>query len=224
MKYDILTIFPDIFDSYISKGMIRIALEKKLIKIKTHNLREFALDNHGTVDDRPYGGGPGQVLMFEPVQKALKKIKKNRTGSKTKVILLSAKGKIWTQQLAQKYSRLDNIIFICPRYEGHDERIKKIADEEISVGDYVLTGGELPAMIIIDSMTRLLPGVLGKKESLCEESHTIAGTLEYPQFTRPETVLLQGKKLRVPKVLLSGNHAIIKAWRDKHKKIAKFKQ
>lgn len=124
MKYDILTIFPDIFDSYISKGMIRIALEKKLIKIKTHNLREFALDNHGTVDDRPYGGGPGQVLMFEPVQKALKKIKKNRTGSKTKVILLSAKGKIWTQQLAQKYSRLDNIIFICPRYEGHDERKK----------------------------------------------------------------------------------------------------
>ena len=210
MTFHFLTIFPDIFDSYISKGMIRIALKKKAIKIKTHNLRDFAVDRHGTVDDRPYGGGPGQILMIEPVLKALKKI---RRPNRSKVVLLSAKGKKWTQQMAQKFAKLDEIIFICPRYEGHDERIKKLADAEISIGDYVLTGGELPAMVIADSITRLLPNVLGEPASLKEESHSTSGFLEYPQYTRPEVVKINSRAARVPKVLLSGHHKNISAWR-----------
>ncbi|MBU1131744.1 tRNA (guanosine(37)-N1)-methyltransferase TrmD [Patescibacteria group bacterium] len=248
MKFDILTIFPDILDSYINKGMIRIAQEKKLIKIKTHNLRDFAVDARGTVDDRPFGGGPGQVLMVEPVYKALKKLKTKVKKQKTKVVLLSAKGKKWDQSMAKKFSKLDQIIFICPRYEGHDERIKKFVDEEISIGDYVLTGGELGALVIIDSVSRLLPGVLGKQESLKEESHSAAGYLEYPQYTRPEVfeVLRRDKqvkniheihtaetqnlapdkqnnkrtktKLKVPQILLSGHHAKIAEWRKKHSK------
>src|SRR3989339_1895099 len=183
MKFEILTIFPEILDSYIEKGMIRIAQEKKIVSFKMHNLRDYAVDNHGTVDDRPYGGGPGQVMMVEPIYKALKKI---RRAKKSKIILLSAKGKTWNQQMAQKFSKLDQLIFICPRYEGHDERILEFVDEEISIGNYVLTGGELGAAVIIDSVTRLIPGVLGKIESLDEESHSTPGYLEYPQYSRPE--------------------------------------
>ena len=224
MKYEILTIFPDILDSYINKGMIRIAQEKKKIKIKTHNLRDFAVDNHGSVDDRPYGGGPGQVMMVEPIYKALKKIRRLK---KSKVILLSAKGKTWNQQMAQKLSKQDQLIFICPRYEGHDERIKKFVDEEIAIGDYVLTGGELGALVIIDSTARLIPGVLGKIESLDNESHTTAGYLEYPQYTRPEVFTYKHKKkesgfitkkLKTPPVLLSGHHKKIEEWRKKNSK------
>lgn len=224
MKYEILTIFPDILDSYVNKGMIRIAQEKKKIKIKTHNLRDFAVDNHGSVDDRPYGGGPGQVMMVEPIYKALKKIRRLK---KSKVILLSAKGKTWNQQMAQKFSKLDQLIFICPRYEGHDERIKKFVDEEIAIGDYVLTGGELGALVIIDSTARLIPGVLGKIESLENESHTTPGYLENPQYTRPETFSYKfknsknrftTKNLKVPEVLLSGHHKNIEDWREKNSK------
>ncbi len=220
MKYDILTIFPDILNSYIKRGLIRIAQENRKIKIKTHNLRDFAVDKHGSVDDRPYGGGPGQVLMVEPIYKALKKIKRTK---KSKVILLSAKGKTWNQQLAQQFSKLDQLIFICPRYEGHDERIRKFVDEEIAIGDYVLTGGELGALVIIDSTARLLPGVLGKEASLDEESHSEPGYLEYPQYTRPETFSyrekLKKKNLKVPKVLLSGHHKKIQDWRSRNSKI-----
>ncbi|NQT49582.1 tRNA (guanosine(37)-N1)-methyltransferase TrmD, partial [Candidatus Kuenenbacteria bacterium] len=188
MKFNIITIFPEILDSYFSKGMLRIAQEKKLIKIKTHDLRKYSTDKHGNLDDKPYGGGPGQVLMVEPVYNSLKAIgkkTKNQKNKKTKVVLLSAKGKRWNQQMAKRFSKLDEITFVCPRYEGHDERIKKFVDEEISIGDFVLTGGELGAAVIIDSVTRLIPGVLGKTESLDEESHSIPGYLEYPQYTRP---------------------------------------
>lgn len=232
MLFQFITIFPEIFDSYFSKGMIRVAQEKKLIKIKTHNLRDVAVDKHGTVDDRPYGGGPGQVMMVEPIWKALRTICKSkrplpvtlslpkcaRQNKKTKIVLLSAKGKTWNQQLAQKFSKLDEIIFVCPRYEGHDERIRKLVDEEISIGNYILTGGELGAMVITDSITRLIPGVLGKKESLAEESHSEPGYLEYPHYTRPGIFKLGNKKLRVPGVLLSGHHAKIKEWRKKNAK------
>jgi tRNA (guanine37-N1)-methyltransferase len=225
MKFHLLTIFPDILDSYITKGMIRIAREKKIISIKAHNLRDFAVDKHGTVDDRPYGGGPGQVLMVEPVYKALKKIKSKIKSqkSKIKVILLSARGKKWDQQMAQKYSKLEEIIFVCPRYEGHDERIAKLVDEEISIGDFILTGGELGALVIIDSVSRLLPGVLGEPDSLKEESHSTPGYLEYPQYSRPEVFEYTPKtktkkrrkvKLTVPEVLLSGHHAKIAEWRN----------
>lgn len=220
MRFEIITIFPEILDSYIEKGMIRIAQEKKIVSFKMHNLRDFAVDNHGTVDDRPYGGGPGQVMMVEPIYKTLKKIRKAK---QSKVILLSAKGKTWDQQMAQKFSKLDQLIFICPRYEGHDERILEFVDEEISIGNYVLTGGELGAAVIIDSVTRLIPGVLGKIESLDEESHSTPGYLEYPQYSRPElftykkkakTGKISVKKLKVPEVLLSGHHKKITEWRE----------
>lgn len=222
MKFDILTIFPDIFDSYINKGMLRIAQEKKIVKINIHDLRNWAVDKHGTVDDRPYGGGPGQILMVEPVARALNEIQKKRSKTiKKKIVLLSAKGKRWNQQMAKKYSKLDQVIFVCPRYEGHDERIKKLVDEEISIGDYILTGGELGALTIIDSVTRLLPGVLGKEASLDEESHTKPGYLEYPHYSRPESYQIKGRNCNVPKVLLSGHHKMIEEWRKKHSKITK---
>lgn len=224
MKFEIITIFPEILDSYIEKGMIRIAQEKKIVSFKMHNLRDYAVDNHGTVDDRPYGGGPGQVMMVEPIYKVLKKI---RRAKKSKVILLSAKGKTWNQQMAQKFSKLDQLIFICPRYEGHDERITEFIDEEISIGNYVLTGGELGAAVIIDSVTRLIPGVLGKIESLNEESHSTPGYLEYPQYSRPEIFSfkkktkagkISTKKLKVPEILLSGHHKKITEWRKEKAK------
>jgi len=223
MKFDVLTIFPDILESYINKGMLRIAQEKKIIRIKTHNLRDFSVDKRGTVDDRPFGGGPGQVLMVEPVYKALKKIKSKIKSpkSKVKVVLLSAKGKTWNQDLAKEFAKLDQDIFICPRYEGHDERIRKFVNEEIAIGNYVLTGGELGAMVIIDSVTRLLPGVLGEPDSLKEESHSLPGYLEYPQYSRPEIFEFKDtnkktKKLKVPAVLLSGHHKNIDDWRKKN--------
>jgi tRNA (guanine37-N1)-methyltransferase len=227
MKFHILTIFPDILDSYFTKGMLRIAQEKKLINIKTHDIRDYSTNPQKNVDDKPYGGGPGQVLMVEPIYKALKKLnKKTKKQKNKKTILLSAKGKRWNQQLAKKYSKLDEVIFICPRYEGHDERIKKFVDEEISIGDFVLTGGELGAAVIIDSVSRLLPGVLGKQESLDEESHSTPGYLEYPQYTRPEVFsykpinqsTYQPKNLKVPNILLSGHHKKIKEWREKQSK------
>lgn len=219
MTFHFLTIFPDIFDSYFNKGMLRVAQKKKLVKFKMHNLRDCAVDKHGTVDDRPFGGGSGQIFRIEPIYNTLKKIKRSK---KSKVVLLSAKGKIWNQQLAQKFSKLDQLIFICPRYEGVDERVKKFVNEEISIGNYVLTGGELGAMVIVDSVTRLIPGVLRNQQSLTEESHSKPNYLEYPQYTRPEIFVYkknkQIKKLCVPKILLSGHHAKIKEWREKHAK------
>ncbi|MDD3711490.1 MAG: tRNA (guanosine(37)-N1)-methyltransferase TrmD [Patescibacteria group bacterium] len=218
MKFNIITIFPQIFNSYFNESIIKRAMEKNLIKIKTHNLRDFTDDKHKTVDDTVYGGGAGMLMKIEPLYKAIKKIagKKKTTGQK--IILLSAKGKKWEQQLAQKYSKLKNITFICGRYEGVDDRIKNFIDEEISIGDYVLTGGELGAMIIIDSITRLLPGVLGNSESLSDESHNKKGILEYPQYTKPAEFKAGNKKYKVPEVLSSGNHKLIEEWKEKFKK------
>jgi len=163
-------------------------------------------------------------MKIEPLHRALEDIKKTNKKIKSKqrkIILLSPAGKTWNQNLAKKYSKLDELIFICGRYEGVDARIKKFIDEEISIGDYVLTGGELPALTIIDSITRLLPGTLGNQESIIEESHSEAGVIEYPQYTRPEIFMANRKKYPVPKVLLSGNHQLIKAWRHKQQKIKK---
>lgn len=225
MNFHIITIFPEIFDSYFNESILARAQKNKIIKIETHNLRDWTTDKHKTVDDTPYGGGAGMVMKVEPIYKALNTpLIKGARGIKSKTILLSAKGKKWDQALAKKYSKLDNIILICGRYEGVDERVKKFVDEEISIGDYVLTGGEIPAMAIVDSITRLLPGVLGNSESAETESHSEPGVLEYPQYTRPEVFATTGglkgiKKFRVPKVLLSGNHKLIKEWRKKKMKI-----
>lgn len=218
MKFDIITIFPQIFDSYFSESIIKRAQDKKIIKIKNHNLRDYTNDKHKTVDDTIYGGGAGMLLKVEPIYKAIKKIAKKKRTAGQKIILLSAQGKKWDQSLAKKYSKLKNITFICGRYEGVDERIKQFIDEEISVGDYVLTGGELGAMIIIDSITRLLPGVLGNSESLEDESHNEAGILEYPQYTKPAEFKVSKKRYLVPETLVSGNHRLIQEWKEKYTK------
>jgi tRNA (guanine37-N1)-methyltransferase len=215
MKFDIITIFPSIFDSYFNESIIKRAQKKGLASFNIINLRNYTADRHKTVDDTPYGGGAGMVLKIEPIAKAIGSTKLKVQSSKFKVVLLSARGKKWNQQLAKKYSKLDEIIFICGRYEGVDERVKKLVDDEISVGDYVLTGGELGAMIIVDSVTRLLPGVLGNSQSAVNESHSEPGLLEYPQYTRPEVYMIDKKNHRVPKILLSGDHKKIESWRKK---------
>lgn len=220
MQFHIITIFPHIFDSYINESILARAQEKKLVKIKIHDLRKWTTDKHKTVDDTPYGGGAGMVMKVEPIYKAIKSIVRtsrdlSQGDLSQKIVLLSAKGRTWNQAMARQYSKLDNIILICGRYEGVDERVKEFIDEEISIGDYVLTGGEIPALAIIDSITRLLPGVLGNIESPVFESHTISGQLEYPQYTRPEVFKVNNKKHKVPKILLSGNHQEIARWREK---------
>lgn len=218
MIFNLITIFPDVFPAYCNEGMLKRALDNKLIQINLHNLRDWTTDRHKSVDDAPYGGGAGMVMKVEPIYKALSELKSAINCQKSKVILLSAKGKKWNQQLAQEYSQLDNLTFVCGRYEGVDERVKEFVDEEISIGDYVLTGGELGALVIVDSITRLLPGVLGNEESPISESHSEPGVLEYPQYTRPEIFEAEGKQYKVPEILLSGNHAEIEKWRTKNLK------
>lgn len=218
MKFNLITIFPEIFSSYLKEGMLKRAIDKKIFSIKSINLRDFTNDKHKTVDDTPYGGGAGMLLKIEPLYQALKNLKA-KPGLKTKkIILLSASGKKWNQKMAQEYSCLKELTFICGRYEGVDARINEFIDEEISIGDYILTGGELPALTIIDSVARLLPGVLGNNESAIEESHSLEGLGEYPQYTRPEIFVAGKKKLKVPEVLLSGNHKNIDDWRKKNMK------
>ncbi|MEK7120181.1 MAG: tRNA (guanosine(37)-N1)-methyltransferase TrmD [Patescibacteria group bacterium] len=216
LRFDIITIFPKAFDSYLNESIIKRAQKQKNIEVRIHNLRDFTNDRHKTVDDRPFGGGAGMVLKIEPIYKALKKIcLKNK---KSAVVLLSAKGKLFTQQKAREFSKLEQIILICGHYEGVDERVAKyLADEEISIGQYVLTGGELPALTILDATTRLLPGVI-KEKSLEEESFSKTNQIEYPQYTRPEKFKVGKKNICVPKVLLSGNHKNIQEWHKKHQK------
>ncbi|MFA4999566.1 MAG: tRNA (guanosine(37)-N1)-methyltransferase TrmD [Parcubacteria group bacterium] len=210
MKFDIITIFPDILDSYLKESIIKRAIKRKLIQIKTWNLRDFSTERHRKVDDHPYGGGPGMVIQVEPVYKAVKKIKKKEKG-KTRVILFSPRGKKLNESMVNSLLKYDRIIMICGRYEGVDERVTKhIADESVSIGDYVLAGGELPAMVLTETISRHIPGVLGKLESL----ETIRGS--HPAYTRPEIFVPEkGKKWPVPKVLLQGSHVKIKEWREK---------
>lgn len=214
INFDIITIFPEIFDSYSKESLIAKAQKKKLIKIRAHNLRKWASGIHKTVDDRPFGGGFGMVMKIEPIYKAVSALKKK----KTRVILFSPRGKKFDQKKAYQLSKYDRLILICGRYEGVDERVSKyIADEIISIGDYDLMGGELPAMIVIETISRLIPGVLGKKEFLKERITKEKGFIEYAQYTRPD----EFKKWKVPKVLLSGDHKKIKEWREKHNKVVK---
>jgi len=207
MHFNILTIFPTIFDSYINESILKRAQKKKLISIKVHDFRKFATNKHKTVDDKPYGGGPGMVLKVEPIYKCLKSIRREK---KSRVILLTPKGKTFNQKKARSLTKYDQLILIAGHYEGFDERIKKYIDEEISIGNYVLTGGELPAMVVVDAVTRLLPGTLGNDNSPKDETFTQGEKdIEYPHYTRPENF----KSQRVPKILLSGNHKKIIEWR-----------
>lgn len=215
MQYDILTIFPHIFDSYLNESILKRAQKNKLIKINIHNFRNFAAGKHRTVDDKPYGGGPGMLLKVEPIYKCLKSIKRKKNSL---VVLLTPKGKTFNQNMAKKFAKLDQLILISGRYEGFDERIRKYVDEQVSIGDYILTGGELPVMSIIDATARLLPGVLGDDSSSKDESFSKnLNFIEYPHYTRPENF----KGTKVPKVLLSGNHKKIDAWRLKNAKTKK---
>lgn len=206
------------FSSYLKESLISRAQQKKFIKVNLHNLRKWTNDNHKTVDDRPFGGGLGMVLKVEPIYKAVKQINKNK---KSKIILFTPRGKKFDQKLAYKLSKLNQIIFICGRYEGVDQRVaEKIADMEISIGDYDLMGGELPAMVCIETISRLVSGVIGKKELLKERISKSGGFLEYAQYTRPEIFKTKdGKKWLVPKVLLSGDHKKINEWKKMHGKV-----
>ncbi len=217
LRFDVLTIFPGMFSPVLNESIIKRAQQKRKIKILIHNLRDFSKDKHRKVDDRPFGGGPGMVMTPQPIYDAIKKIKGRR---KAKVILLSPSGRSFNQKLARHLAKERNIILICGHYEGIDERIREmIVDETLSIGDYVLTGGELPAMVIIDCVARFIPGVLGREQSL--ESESFEGNLlEYPHYTRPAN--FHGKK--VPNVLLSGNHKAINEWRKKQAVLRTKKQ
>ena len=210
MRFDIITIFPKMLDSYFNESLLKKACDKGLIKISAHNLRDFTKDKHHKVDDRPYGGGPGMVLKADVVADAVKAVKK---GKKSRVILFSLRGKKFNQTEAHRLSKYNQLIFICGRYEGVDERVAKaVADEEISMGDFVLAGGELPAAIVIEAVSRLAPGVLGKLESLEENKGS------YPVYTKPDILKMKVKggkmkALKVPEVLMSGNHKKIDEWR-----------
>jgi tRNA (guanine37-N1)-methyltransferase len=210
MRIDILTLFPDIFEPYVSTSILGRATGEKHIDLHIWNIRNFTEDLHKTVDDTPYGGGAGMVMKIEPIHKALQAIESEYKSSSKKILVLSARGKQFTQQVATEYSIVDHIVLICGRYEGIDQRVADyLADGEISVGPYVLAGGELGALVITEAVARLLPGVLGNPASLSEESHAQEGVIEAPQYTKPEKY----NSWNVPDVLLSGNHAAIAAWR-----------
>ncbi|MBI5731994.1 MAG: tRNA (guanosine(37)-N1)-methyltransferase TrmD [Candidatus Magasanikbacteria bacterium] len=216
MRFDILTIFPKIIKDYSSESILKRGQKKGLIKIEAHDFRRFARDKHRKVDDAPYGGGAGMVLKVEPIYCCLESlglVKNNKNirkrDEKVKVIILDPAGKKFDQKMAGRYAKLDRLVLICGRYEGFDERVYKFVDEKISIGDYVLSGGELPALVVTEAVARLVPEVLGNPESLKEE--TFEGFVEYPQYTRPENF----SGLKVPKVLLSGYHKKIEEWRRK---------
>ncbi len=220
IRFDILTIFPKILDSYFSESILKRAQEKKLIQIQAYDIRVFSKDKHRKVDDRPYGGGAGMVMSFGPIAAAVAAAKKGKgqraKGTKSRVILFSTRGKVFDAAAARRLAKYDQLIFICGRYEGVDERVAQyVADEEISLGDYVITGGELGAAIVVDAVSRQIPGVLGKSESLEENQGS------YPVFTKPETIRYKlqttnYKLLKVPPVLLGGNHKLIDAWRKEN--------
>ncbi|MFH1582537.1 MAG: tRNA (guanosine(37)-N1)-methyltransferase TrmD [bacterium] len=217
LKFDIITIFPKIFDSYLKETFIKKSQDKKLIKINVHNLRDYTKDKHKKVDEKPFGGGLGMVLKVEPIFRAVKKIKK---GNKSKVILFTPRGKEFNQKTAYELSEYSQLIMICGRYEGVDERVAKhIADIELSIGKYDLMGGELPAMVLMETVTRLIPEAIGKDKFLKERITKNKGFMEYPQYTRPEVFEpKKGTKWKTPKELISGNHKEIEKWREKRGK------
>jgi len=209
MRIDVLTLFPEMFETFITSSILGRAAANNLVSVQTHNIRDFAANKHKQVDDYPYGGGAGMVMMVQPLSDALESVLAGYGEEKPKVIYLSPQGRVLNQNLAQQLSKEPALVLLCGHYEGIDQRIiDRYVDMEISIGDYVLTGGELPAMVLIDCVTRLIPGVLGSSQSILEESHS-AGLLEYPQYTRP--AVYNGDA--VPEVLLSGNHKEIERWR-----------
>lgn len=211
-KIQIITLFPEMFEGVLGTSMMWKAVKNKIVEFKTINLRDFGIGPRRQVDDTPYGGGDGMLLKPEPIFEAVKKAKKHDPDAR--IVLMTPRGERWVQKTAKNWAEMDGkgLIFICGHYEGYDERILKLVDEQVSLGDYVLTGGEIAAMAIIDSVVRLLPGVLGGETSAEIESFSDGETLEFPQYTRPEVF----DDMKVPEVLLSGHHGEIAKWRAKH--------
>lgn len=221
MKITILTLFPEMFTGPFDHSIIRRAIDKKILKLNFVNFRDFGIGKYKAVDDKPYGGGVGMIMRVDVIDRAISNSKFQISNFKhrEKTVLLDPKGKLFNQQMARRYSKLDHLILVCGHYEGVDHRVTKLVEETISIGDYILTGGEIPAMVIVDSVTRLLPGVLAKPEATKNESfsltancYPLSANLEYPQYTRPP----EYRGLKVPKILLSGNHKRINDWRAKH--------
>ncbi|MDR1452607.1 MAG: tRNA (guanosine(37)-N1)-methyltransferase TrmD [Candidatus Margulisbacteria bacterium] len=208
MKFNILTIFPEVIEPYCGASIIGRARKKKLLQIKVVNIRDFAADKHRKTDDEPFGGGPGMVMLAQPIYDCLAALKLPK---KRRVILTSPQGQPWTQKLAREMAAEKNITIICGRYEGVDERVMPLITDEISIGDYVLTGGELPALVMLDSIARMIPGVVGKEESVINETFYDGASFDYPHYTRPADF----RGLKAPDVLLNGNHQAIAAWRQK---------
>ena len=209
MTFDIVTIFPAMIEQPLAAGIIGRAIERGTLDVKVRDLRDFTTDRHRVVDDVPYGGGPGMVLKPDPIFRALDAVEAER-GTPLTVIMTSPQGRRFTQAEAQRLSGLEHVVLLCGRYEGFDDRVRERVAEELSIGDYVLTGGELPALVILDAVARFVPGVVGDGQSVVEDSFS-RGLLDFPQFTRPPEIA----RLRVPDVLLSGNHAGIRRWRKR---------
>jgi tRNA (guanine37-N1)-methyltransferase len=209
MRFDIITVFPELFAGVLECGIIRRARQTGLVDIRIINLRDFARDRHRSIDDRPYGGGEGMVFMPAPLFEAIEFCKDEENKADSQVILMSPQGSIWSQNLAAEFATISHLIMICGRYEGVDQRVVDcLVDREISIGDFILTGGEIPAMVVLDSVVRLIPGALGCWDSTINESFS-TGLLDYPQYTRPA----EYRGHVVPEVLLSGDHARIEKWR-----------
>jgi tRNA (guanine37-N1)-methyltransferase len=210
MKFDIVTIFPRMIDGGLAEGVVSRGIQRGLLDVRVHDLRDFTLDRHRTVDDVPYGGGPGMVMKAEPIVKAVEMIRGTR-GAPDAVVLLSPQGTPFSQREAERLGRLSHVALLCGRYEGMDERVRElVATEELSIGDYVLSGGELAALVVVDAVSRLVPGVVGDEQSVDEDSFS-RGLLDHPHYTRPAEVA----GLKVPDVLLSGHHADVRRWRKK---------
>lgn len=210
MQIDILTLFPEMFDSPFNYSMVKRAIEGDFVSIQPISFRQYGFGKHQVVDDTPYGGGAGMLLKPEPIFEAMAEINKKQPETKKRIILMDPAGKPFDQAMAEDFSKEEHLVFICGHYEGYDERIRSLVTDEVSLGDYVLTGGELAAMVMIDATVRLIPGVVGNKSSIIEDSHS-TGLLEHPHYTRPASY--QG--MDVPDVLMSGNHGLIEEWRHK---------
>lgn len=209
IRFDVLTLFPDLFQGYLTQSLLKLAIQRGLVGVHLWDIRDWATDKHQKVDDRPFGGGPGMVLMPEPVVGCVEDVRAKAEPA-GRVVMLTPAGKRLTQRVVEELAAHDRLILLCGRYEGFDDRIRQVLDPvEVSVGDFVCNGGEVPAMVVIDTVIRLIPGVLGDDQSAADESHSDPGRIEYPQFTRPRVY----RGLEVPEVLLSGNHQAIAKWR-----------